>query len=259
MSHPYPILVTGAAGKVGAIGPTVVQTLIERGFKVRAMVRQRDARSEALEAIGAELVVGDLLDLHAMHRAVEGCKRLYFSMSVAASYLEATTNVAVVARHHGIEAFVNISQMTVSQMGIRDTTASPQHKQHWLAEQVLNWSGLPVVYLRPTAFMDVFFHRFAIPTIKRSSALMLPFGRGRTSPIAAYDVARCVVEVLADPAPHLGKVYDLTGPASADLDEIAAQYSRVLGRPIRYVDVPVEPWEESGCAIPMRRPICTPT
>ena len=55
-------------------------------------------------------------------------------MSVSALYLEATVNTAAAARHHGVEAFVNMSQMTVSQMSITETTESPQHKLHWLAE-----------------------------------------------------------------------------------------------------------------------------
>ena len=178
-------LYASRSGKVGAIGPAVVDSLLKQGFKVRAMVRRHDERSEALAALGAEVVVGNLMDLHDVHRAVEGCKRVYFSLSVDSTYLEATTNVAAVARHHGIEAFVNMSQMTVSQMSVQDTTDSPQHKQHWLAEQVLQWSGLPVVSLRPTAFMDVFFLRFCAPTVRQSDALMLPFGTGKTSPIAA--------------------------------------------------------------------------
>ncbi len=244
MSHPHPILVMGAAGRVGSIGPAVVQALLGRGLEVRAMVRVKDERSASLEGQGAEIVVGDLTDLHAVHRAVEGCRRIYFSMSVGPSYLEASTNVAAVARHHGVDAFVNMSQMTVSQMGIASTTDSPQHKHHWLAEQVLQWSGLPVVTLRPTAFMDVFFLRFAAPTVREKSALMLPFGDGKTSPIAAADVARCVTAVLADPAPHIGKVYELTGGASEDMHAIARHYSKALGREVVYVDVPPGPWEE---------------
>lgn len=244
MKHSHPILVTGAAGQVGAIGPDVTKSLLERGFKVRAMVRQEDARSESLKALGAEVVVGDLLDLEAVHRAVDGCKRLYFSMSVSDKYLEATTNVAVVAKHRGVEALVNMSQMTVSEMSIDRTTPSPQHKQHWLAEQVLQWSGLPVVTLRPTAFMDAFFWRFAVPTITAQNALMLPFGEGKTSPIAAYDVARCVTEVLANPESHIGKIYELTGSRSMSLREIAEDYTKVLGRPITYMNIPLEPWLE---------------
>ena len=244
MEHSHPILVTGAAGQVGAIGPSVTKSLVQRGFKVRAMVRQDDDRAASLRALGAEVIVGDLLDLEAVHRAVDGCKRLYFSMSVSEKYLEATTNVAVVAKHHGVEAFVNMSQMTVSEMSIHKTTSSPQHKQHWLAEQVLRWSGLPVITMRPTAFMDAFFWRFAVPTITAQDALMLPFGEAKTSPIAAYDVARCVTEVLVSPGDHIGKTYELTGRASQTLREIAEDYTRVLGRPITYVNVPLEPWVE---------------
>jgi uncharacterized protein YbjT (DUF2867 family) len=90
---------------------------------------------------GAEVVQGDLTDLASMHRAIEGVARIYFGMSVSAAYLEATVNAAAVARHHGVEAFVNMSQMTVTQMSITETTPSPQHKLHWLAEQALTWSG----------------------------------------------------------------------------------------------------------------------
>lgn len=244
MQHSSPILVTGAAGKVGSIGPTVTDLLLRRGLKVRAMVRREDERAEALRALGAEVVVGDLTDLDDVHRAMAGCRRVYFAMSVAANYLEATTNVAAVARHRGVDAFVNMSQMTVSQMSATRTTPSPQHKQHWLAEQVLDWSGLPVVHVRATAFMDVFFQRFAVRGVRERNELCLPFGTGKTSPIAAYDVARVVALLLADPAPHIGRVYELTGPRSEDMHGIAAQYARALGREIRYVDVPVQPWEK---------------
>lgn len=239
-----PILVTGAAGQVGGVGRSVAENLLRDGWRVRALVRREDERSAALAKLGAEVVVGDLLDLHFMHQAVEGCARIYFGLSVGSNYLEATTNIAAVARHHGIEALVNISQMTVSQMSIRETTPSPQQKQHWLAEQVLNWSGLPVVHVRPTVFLDGFFLKIAARRIAQNDELALPFGRGRTSPIAGSDVARVMAAILKDPAPHIGSIYDLTGPASQDLDAIAEEYSQALGRPIRYVSVPVEQWRK---------------
>ena len=135
--HALPILVTGAAGTVGGIGRHVAGMLLAQGYKVRAMVRRDDPRADGLRRRGAEVIVGDLTDLSSVHRAIEGCKRIYFGMSVSAAYLEATVNTAAVARHHGIEAMVNMSQMTVSQMSITETTDSPQHKLHWLAEQAL--------------------------------------------------------------------------------------------------------------------------
>ncbi|WGD56899.1 SDR family NAD(P)-dependent oxidoreductase [Bradyrhizobium sp. CB1650] len=235
-----PILVTGAAGAVGGIGRNLTEFLLARGHKVRAFVRREDARAEALRQLGAEVLQGDLTDLASMHRAIEGCRRIYFGMSVSAAYLEATINTATVARHHGVEAFVNMSQMTVTQMSISETTNSPQHKLHWLAEQALSWSGLPVVTVRPTVFLEGFFLMLAAPGVRASSELALPMGGGKTSPISAVDVAA----ILDDPIPHIGQIYDLTGPESADLEHYARVFSEALGRPISYRDVPLPAWSE---------------
>ena len=242
--HDEPILVTGAAGAVGGIGRTLTELLVARGHRVRAMVRREDKRSEVLRQLGAEVVQGDLTDLTSMHRVIEGCRRLYFGMSVSPAYLEATINTAAVARHHGVEAFVNMSQMTVSQMSITESTDSPQHKLHWLAEQALTWSGLPVVTVRPTVFLEGFFLQLVAPGMRAADELALPFGGGKTSPISAVDVARAVAVILDDPAPHIGKIYDLTGAESANVPHYARVFSEVLGRPIRYRDVPLPAWSD---------------
>ena len=242
-----PILVTGAAGRVGGVGAMVVERLRRRGMAVRAMVHREDERAAALRATGAEVVVGDLTVPVDVVRAMEACRRIYFGMSVSASYLEATAIAAATARERGdIEAFVNISQMTVSQMSLTKMTESPQHQQHWLAEQVLNWSGLPVVQVRPTVFLEnPLFMDLAARSIARDDTIRLPFGAGRTSPIAAEDVAEVIAAILANPAAHIGKIYDLTGPKSQDMSAVAAEYSAALGRRITYVDVPLEQWRES--------------
>ena len=239
-----PILVTGAAGAIGGVGRNVTEFLLAKGHKVRALVRREDERADVLRRLGAEVVKGDLTNLDSMHRAIEGCGRIYFGMSVSAAYLEATINTAAVARHHGVEAFVNMSQMTVSQMSINESTESPQHKLHWLAEQALSWSGLPVVTVRPTVFFEGFFLVLAGVSVRTSDALMLPMGGGKISPISAVDVASAVAAILDDPAPHIGQIYDLTGPESADLDHYARIFSEALGRPIRYRDVPLPAWSE---------------
>ena len=101
------ILVTGAAGQLGAVGRTVTGLLLDRGLPVRAMVRREDDRAAALRAAGAEVVMGDLLEPADVYRVVSGCRRVYFGMSVSAGYLEATVTMAAVARKVG----VNLSQL----------------------------------------------------------------------------------------------------------------------------------------------------
>jgi uncharacterized protein YbjT (DUF2867 family) len=246
MSIRGPILVTGAAGRVGGVGRMIVESLRRRDLPVRALVRREDERADALRALGAEVVVGDLTRGADIVRALAGCQRIYFGMSLSASYLEATAGAAAAARELGaLEVFVNISQMTVSQMSLTNMTDSPQHRQHWFGEQILNWSGLPVVHVRPTVFLqNPFFLDWAAESIARDATIRLPFGEGRTSPVDTQNVAEVIAAILANPAVHIGKVYELTGPRSQDMHAMAAEYSAALGRTITYVDVPLEQWRD---------------
>lgn len=239
MSIRAPILVTGAAGGTGGVGARIVEKLCKQGFPVRAFVHREDQRAEVLRAAGAEVVAGDLTSGADVRRAMAGCRRIYFGMSVSAAYLEATVIAAAAAREQGdLEVFVNISQMSLTEM-----TDSPQQRQHWLGEQVLNWSGLPVVHLRATVFLqNPFFTVWAAESIARDSTIRLPFGTGRTSPVDVVDVAEAAADILANPNTHIGKVYELTGPKSQDMAGVAAEYSDALGKPITYVDVPLEEW-----------------
>jgi uncharacterized protein YbjT (DUF2867 family) len=194
--------------------------------------------------MGAEVVVGDLLDLDSTHRAIASCVTMYFGMSVSDTCLAATVNVAAVAKYHGVKAFINMSQMTLSQMSITETTPSPQHKLHWLAEQALNWSGLPVMHVRPTVLLEGFFLIFTADSVRESNQIRLPFGEGKASPVAVEDVAIVIAALLANPQPHIGKVYHLTGPQSENMHFYAQEYSKALGRTITFQDIPVGPWRD---------------
>src|SRR5262249_33478109 len=148
-------------------------------------------------------------------------------------------------REVGVDALVNMSQMTVSQMSIQHTTPSRQQRQHWLSEQALAWSGLPVVTIRPTVFLEGFFLPLTAPSVRDRCRIELPFGRGKTNPVSSADVARVVAAILADPGPHLGRIYELTGPRSQDMHRVAREYSEALNREITYSDIPPEDWERA--------------
>ena len=237
-------LITGAAGKIGGVSRSVVEMLLDKGEPVRAMVHREDARAQRLRDLGAEVVVGDLTDPRSVVDAMTGVERMFFNMSVSLDYLEATAIVCATARElGGYDVIVNMSQMTVSQMTLTSTEESHQQWLHWLSEEVMNWSGVPVVHIRPTVFLDnPLFTMLARRSVHDRGVLPLPFGAGRTSPISAVDVARVVVALLRDPADRIGDVYELTGPEVLDMDGLAEHYARALGRPVTAEDTPHDEW-----------------
>jgi uncharacterized protein YbjT (DUF2867 family) len=236
------VLIAGAGG----VGRTVLDQLRAQDVPVRAMVRRDDDRAAELRVLGAEVVLGDLTRPESVAAALEGVGRMYFAMPVSPDHLLAATVVATVAREYGkLDALVGMSQMAVSEMAATGTgtAESHQHRLHWLAEQVLNWSALPVVHIRPTVFLEnPLFTTLAARSIRENGTIALPFGTGRTAPVAVNDVARVVTTVLRDPAPHIGHAYELAGPRMVDMTEMAEEFSRALGRPVSYVDVPLEWW-----------------
>src|SRR5262245_31348250 len=219
------VLIPGAGG----VGRAVFEQLRAQDVPMRFMVRRPDERAAELKGLGAEVLIGDLTRPETVAAALQGVARMLFAMTVSPDHLLAATVVAAVAREYGrLEALVDLSQMTVSQMTATSTEESRQQRLHWLAEQVLNWSGLPVVHIRPTVFLDTpLFTTMAARSIQENGTIALPFGTGRTSPVAVADVARVVATVLREPAPHIGRVYELTGPKSVDMTELRSEERRV--------------------------------
>ena len=233
MSKPL-ILVTGATGKTGS---HVVAQLIERGFPVRALARSRDDRSERLERLGAEVVLGDFLDLQSIRSAMRGARGVFFCYPPQGQHLvEATTNVAVAARDEGVEALVNLSQITA-----RQDSDSPLARHHWLSENIFDWADIGAVHLRATFFAEMLYILGA-ETIPAEGRLYLPYGTERHAPVAAADIARVAVGILADPTLHVGERYVVTGPQNMTIAEMAEVLGNELGRPVEYVDLPNEAW-----------------
>jgi NAD(P)H dehydrogenase (quinone) len=226
-------LITGAAG---ATGGAAAAHLLEKGRQVRAFVHREDERSRDLRKRGAEVVVGDLLDFDAVREAAKGVSRAYFVYPIRPGLLQATAQFAQGAKEAGVDAIVNMSQVSA-----REDAKSHAAREHWLAEQVFDWSGLNVTHIRPTYFAEWLL--YLAPMI-RQGTMYAPFTTGRHAPIAAEDQGRVIVGILEDPEPHRGKAYPLYGPVELTHDEIAQIVGRVLGREIAYQSMPVEKWAD---------------
>ncbi len=241
MSKPL-ILVTAAAGKTGA---RIVEQLVDRGFPVRALVRVLDERATRLEALGAQVVVGDLHDLASIRAALTGVKRAYFCYPPQETQLvDATAIFAIAARDAGVDAVVNMSQITA-----REDAPSPLSRQHWQAERVLDWAGIGAVHIKPTFFAENLF-MFGAQTIADEGKLYFPFANESHAPIAAADIARVVAAILADPTGHEGQRYVLTGPELLTVSEMAGGLNQGLGIPVEYVDLEPARWADALRPVP---------
>lgn len=233
MTRPI-ILVTGATGKTGA---PVVEQLLEKEYPVRAFVHRIDDRSRRLSELGADVVVGDFHDLQSVRQAMKGVGRVYLCYPPFDGLLRATTHIAIAARAEGLEAVVNMSQISA-----REEAESPLAHEHWQAEQVLDWADVGVSHVRPTFFAEDLY-LFTGDSIAREGKIYLPFGDGKHAPVSTEDIARVVVGILVDPQAYAGKHYVMTGPCDLSVDEMAEILGSELGKPVEYVNIPVEAWK----------------
>ena len=136
-------------GPTGPTGNNTVKSLLEAGVNVRAFTHRDDERAEALRKLGAQVVIGNILDFQAVRGAVEGVEAAYFVFPIMPGILQATAYFAQAAKEAGLKSVVNMSQISA-----RREARSHAALDHWLAERVFDWSGIPVAHLRPTLFAE---------------------------------------------------------------------------------------------------------
>ncbi len=229
MSKPR-ILVMTAAGKTGL--PTALQLLSE-GFPVTAFVHKEDQRSQRLKSKGADIVTGSLTDVNDMRRAMAGAQRAYFCTPIAEGNLKAASVFTVVAAEQKLESIVAMSQWL----------SSPNHpslhtREVWLADRLIALlPGTKLTILNPGFFADNDMQPLAYAA--QFGLLMLPYGSGLNAPPSNEDIARVAAEILARPQGHAGMTYRPTGPKLLSPQDIAATFSKVLGRKVKYINAPV--------------------
>lgn len=237
------VLITGATGDTGR---AAVRESLALGLTVRAMVHNLDARSAALEALGAEVVVGDLLQINSVRAAMEGIDAAYLVWPVQPGLITATVNFAQAAKETGVKTVINLSQRSADRESSSDSC-----RDSFIAEQILNWSGLSVIHLRPTYFLEWLLYPWQLPYLKQG-ILRMPVGKGRHSPIAADDQGRAIAALLKDPEGYIGQTIPLSGPVEMDHEQMAAELSAALGRTIVFQDLPIAEYTASltGMGVP---------
>jgi uncharacterized protein YbjT (DUF2867 family) len=221
------ILVTGATGKVGQ---EVVRQLSVAGVPVKALVRD-PLRATPVRVPGVQIAVGDLSRPETLDAAFAGAERLFLLTSVDPDQVALQGAAVEASRKAGVQRIVKVSVAGGPDAGTQIG------RWHWATEKQIEASGIDFTFLRPTLYMQQML-TYA-PDIASTGTFSAPLGAGAIAAIDARDVAAVAVRALTEEG-HARRIYDLTGPAALNFEEMADEISRAIGRKVSYVHVPPE-------------------
>ncbi len=219
------ILVTGATGHVGR---HVVQQLVQRGARVRALAR---TPATAHLPDGVEVVQGDPLDVDALRQAFRGVSTLFLLNAVVADEFTQALITLNVAREAGVKRVVYLSVIHSDRY-----VNVPHFAGKFGVERMLEQMGFEATILRPAYFMD---NDLSIKDVVLGHGVYpMPIGSRGLAMIDARDIGEiAAIELLArDRAPEgraLTRI-NLVGPDTLTGDDVARLWSDALGRPIAY-------------------------
>ncbi|GAA1995428.1 NAD(P)H-binding protein [Catenulispora subtropica] len=218
------ILITGATGNVGRL---VLERLAADGRKVRALSRNpEDVRWPS----GVEAVAGDLTDAESLAAALNGVEAVFLFAAPGSG-----PGFTAAAEAAGVRRVVLLSSGAVDDAA--EAQDGPIAAYHWEIEQALRASSLAWTFLRPEVFAANVLP-WAHQT-KSGDEIRGAYAEAASSPIHEADIADVAVAALTSDG-YAGTIHHLSGPESLTHADQARILGEVLGRPIRYIEVPVE-------------------
>jgi uncharacterized protein YbjT (DUF2867 family) len=237
------IVVTGATGLQGG---AVARRLLQDGWYVRGLTRNAASKqAQALRALGAEIVQGDMAEAASLRRAFEGAYGIYSVQNPFVGGPEAEVrqgkNVAEVAKEVGVEHLVYGSAGTG-----RKGTGVPSWETKLQIEDHMRALGLPLTILRPTAFMELMTHKKFFPPVAAWQVMPKLMGSSRRLPwLCTEDLGVIGARAFADPHSLVGRDLTLSSDVRS-LDECRSIYREVMGRNPRRLPVPVWLFQRFG-------------
>jgi uncharacterized protein YbjT (DUF2867 family) len=234
------ILVTGATGNQGGI---VARHLLQRGkFRVRAMVRdEHKPAAQALKQAGAELVIGDFNDRASLDRVLQDVYGVFSIQDFrdgAAVEIRQGKALAEAVKAAGVEHFVYSSVG-----GAERNTGIPHFDSKFQVEEYVRTIGLPFTILRPVFF---FYNYNGMRSMVENGTLFQPPSPDtKLQQLSEEDYGKMVAEVFEHPADFTNRAIEVAS-VEMTMPEIAAVFSRVLGKPINYQQIPFEVFEQQA-------------
>lgn len=243
--------ITGITGKVGG---ALAEALLDAGLPVRAVVRDA-GKAAKWAARGCEIAVAAMDDAEALTAAFEGAEGVFIlppsDFDPEPGYPEARRVIAGVRQ--ALASARPGRVVCLSTIGA-DAREDNLLTQRTLLEEALATLPLPVTFLRPGWFLDnVVWDVASAKETGVVSSFLQPLDK-RYAMVAAHDVGRTAAALIRE---HWqgARVIRLEGPVRVSPNDIAAAFTKVLGRPVRAQAVPHDRWEAIFRAQGTRNPL----
>lgn len=229
------ILITGATGTIGS---AIVQRLANKQVTVRALTRDP---SKAKFPNGITAVSGDMLDVGAMRKALDGVSTLFLLNAVSTQELTEAVITLNLAREAGIKRLVYFSVFNGEAF-----TNVPHFTSKHAVERMIEQLSLPATVLRPNCFMqnDALYFKDAL---LGPGLYPFPIGERGVSMVDVRDIAEVAAaalvqrELASKALPN--EVINLVGPDALTGSDIARIWSGLLNKQVSYTGSNTAPFE----------------
>jgi uncharacterized protein YbjT (DUF2867 family) len=256
------VVVMGATGAQGGGLARAILNDPSRKFAVRAITRDPQSdKAKRLASMGAEVVGADASDPEALKRAFDGAQAAYcvtfywhhFSpekeMAEAAAMAGAAKSAGL---RHVIWSTLEDTRRWVPLSDNRMPTLMGKYKvPHFDAkgesDQFFRDSGVPTTFLLTSFYWDnfIYFGSGPKPGPDGVLALTFPMGEAKLPGIAAEDIGKCAYGILQKSEAYAGKTVGIAGEHLTGT-EMAAAFTKALGREVRYNSVSPEAYRSFG-------------
>ena len=236
MSDSLSVLVTGATGQQGG---ALARVLLDKGHQVRAFVRRPNSpEAKELERLGTRLAEGNLEEASTIEDAAKGMDAVFIVATPFEAGMEAETRHGIAAAEAAKAA--GVGHLVYSSVANADKdTGIPHFESKRKVEEHIEGLGVPYTIVAPVYFMDNLLAPWTLPQLKEGRLPMaLPSSRPLQQ-IALSDIAAYTGVVLENREEFVGRRLDIASDELAG-EEVAEVLTRVTGREIHYVELPLE-------------------
>lgn len=221
------------AGANGNVGMSTTRALREAGASVSVGVRNPE-KGAPLKQLGADVVLFDYSKPQTLRTALAGVDALLLITPLVAEP-NVLVRAAVEAAQEAHVKFI----LRLSGSGADANSPYALARDHGVGEQIVRASGVGSAIIRPSFFMDNLIN-FAAATIRSEGTFYGAAGEGKVAYISSRDIGLAAAAILRSPGTHVGKDYNLTGPAAVTEAEAAQVIGKVIGKDVKYVSLAPE-------------------